>query len=67
MPVEAAKQKTDLGDLIVAEEREAIVAWAALAMPRLLENKGYTLPSSHKQLIREVAQANNSVRFFMEE
>lgn len=66
-PVEESKRKTDLGDLIVAEEREAIVAWAVLAMPRLLTNKEYTLPSSHKQLIREVAQANNSVRFFMEE
>lgn len=36
-------------------------------MPRLLANSEYTLPDSHVQSIREVAQENNSVRFFMEE
>lgn len=66
-PVGADKRVTDLGDVIVAEEREAIVAWAVQAMPRLLANREYTLPASHAQLIKEVAQENNSVRFFMEE
>lgn len=66
-PVPPEKRRTDLGDIIVAEEREAIVAWAVLALPRLLTNNEYTLPTSHKQLIREVAQENNSVRFFMQE
>jgi P4 family phage/plasmid primase-like protien len=65
--VSQEKRKTDLGDVIVAEEREAIVSWAVLAMERLLKNEEYTLPASHSQLIKEVAQANNSVRFFMEE
>lgn len=66
-PVPPEKRKTDLGDIIVAEEREAIVAWAVQAMPRLLNNSEYTLPNSHKQLLKEVAQENNSVRFFMQE
>lgn len=66
-PVPPEKRQVDLGDKIVSEEREAIVAWAVLAMPRLLENSEYTLPPSHKQLLREVAQENNSVRFFMQE
>lgn len=66
-PVPPEKRRTDLGDIIVSEEREAIVAWAVLALPRLLANNEYTLPASHKQLIREVAQENNSVRFFMQE
>lgn len=66
-PVPPEKRRIDIGDIIVAEEREAIVAWAVLAMPRLLENNEYTLPPSHHQLIREVAQENNSVRFFLEE
>lgn len=66
-PVPAEKRRLDIGDIIVAEEREAIVAWAVLAMPRLLKNNEFTLPSSHHQFIRELAQQNNSVRFFMEE
>ncbi len=66
-PVPPEKRRTDLGDVIVSEEREAIVAWAVQAMPRLLQNNEYTLPPSHKQLLKEVAQENNSVRFFMQE
>lgn len=66
-PVAPEDRKTDLGDWIVAEEREAIVAWAVTALHRLVAQRDYTLSSSHRQAIREVAQANNSVRFFMEE
>lgn len=66
-PVSAERRKIDIGDTIVAEERESIVAWAVQAMARLKENNEFTLPASHKQLIREIAQANNSVRFFLEE
>lgn len=66
-PVAEDKRKIDIGDLIVAEEREAICAWAVEAMGRLLENNEYTISDSHKQAIREIAQENNSVRFFMEE
>lgn len=61
------KRKLGIGDIIVAEEREAIAAWAVLAMDRLLDRREYTLPQSHVQLIREIAQENNSVRFFIEE
>lgn len=61
------RRKIDIGDIIVAEEREAICAWAVEAMKRLEKNNEYTLPPSHRQLIREIAQENNSVRFFMEE
>lgn len=66
-PVAPEKRKLGIGDIIVAEEREAIAAWAVLAMERLIEKREYTLPDSHKQLIREIAQENNSVRFFIEE
>lgn len=65
-PVDPSKRRINVGEIIVAEEREAIVAWAVQAMTRLRENNEYSLPESHKQLIRELAQANNSVRFFME-
>lgn len=66
-PVPPERRRIDIGDLIVGEEREAIVAWAVEAMERLLIRNEYTLPSSHNQVIREMAQENNSVRFFMEE
>lgn len=65
-PVSPEKRRIDIGDLIVAEEREAIVAWAVQAMPRLQAQNEYTLPPSHVEVIREVAQENNSVRFFLE-
>lgn len=65
--VSAEKRKINIGDIIVAEEREAISAWAVLALGRLVKKREYTLPDSHRQLIREIAQENNSVRFFIEE
>lgn len=66
-PVKSTERITDLGDLIASEEREPIVAWAAQAMPRLLRNKGYTLPASHTTLVNEFANINNSVRYFLKE
>lgn len=66
-PVPPEERRLDFGDTIVAEEREAIVAWAVQAMPRLKANNEYTIPASHKQMIREVANMNNSVRFFLTE
>jgi len=65
-PVKASTRKINIGETIVAEEREAIVAWAVQAMARLKDTNEYTLPASHTQLIEEIAQANNSVRFFIE-
>jgi P4 family phage/plasmid primase-like protien len=66
-PVSAENKITDLGDIIASEEREAIVAWAAQAMPRLLRNNDYTLPASHKLISDELANVNNSVRYFVKE
>lgn len=66
-PVSDKNKITDLGDLIASEEREPIVAWAAQAMPRLLKHNDFTLPASHKQLTDEVANINNSVRYFLKE
>jgi P4 family phage/plasmid primase-like protien len=66
-PVSDKDKVTDLGDMIVSEEREAIVAWAAMAMPRLLKTNNFTLPTSHKMLVNEFANVNNSVRYFIKE
>ncbi len=66
-PVSDAEKKVDIGDIIASEERESIVAWAAQAMPRLLKQNDYTLPSSHRQLTDEFANINNSVRYFLKD
>lgn len=66
-PVASDQVKTDIGDLIACEEREAIVAWATQAMPRLLKNNEYTQPQSHFQLTQDFANNNNNVRFFLQE
>lgn len=57
----------DYGEIIAAEEREGIVAWAVEALPRLLKNNEYTLPASHAGRVGEMANINNSVRFFLTE
>lgn len=64
-PIPVAAKQLDIGDLIAAEEREEIVAWACMAMPRLLENNRYTEPPSHLALAKDFANINNSVRLFL--
>lgn len=66
-PVAPKDKKLDIGDQIAGEEREAIVAWATRAMPRLLKQSDYTLPPSHTMLADEFSNSNNSVRFFLKE
>lgn len=66
-PVDDDKKDTELAQKIVKEEREALVAWAAQAMPRLLEKGSYTEPHSHTMMLREVATNNNIVRWFLVE
>lgn len=59
------KVELEIGDMIAAEEREAIVAWAVEAQLRLEKNQKYTLPASHRQLEKEFANVNNTVRLFL--
>lgn len=66
-PVNDDATVLDIGNVIAAEEREAIVAWAAQAMPNLMKRGDYTLPESHKVLTNEFANMNNSVRYYMRE
>lgn len=56
----------NIGQLLVAEEREAIVAWAVQGLARLEKQTEYTLPVSHIEVLQRVANSNNSVRYFME-
>lgn len=64
-PVRPEKRILDYGEVIATEEREGIAAWAVEALPRLLIQNEYTLPSSHKERVGEMANANNSVRYFV--
>lgn len=64
-PVKDADKVLDLGNVIVAEEREAIVAWAVEIVQQLLAKREYTLPPSHFRMLGEMANLNNSVRFFL--
>lgn len=55
----------DIGNIIVAEERESIAAWAIEAMFSL-QNKGdFTLPQSHVNIVSEMVAENNSVFFYL--
>lgn len=65
--IKAEQRILDYGEIIAGEEREGIVAWAVEALPRLLKNNEYTLPMSHAGRVGEMANLNNSVRFFLTE
>lgn len=53
-------------EILVAEEREAIAAWAVQGLERVVKQRGYTQPQSHKDLINLVRRANNSVISFLQ-
>lgn len=56
----------NFADVVIAEEREAIAAWVADGLKRLLDQKEFTLPASHKRLENLVLRANNSVAAFLQ-
>lgn len=55
----------DLGEIIVAEEREAITAWCIGAMAELNSASDYFLPMSHYKLINQMTADNDSVFFYL--
>jgi putative DNA primase/helicase len=66
-PVREEDKVENLAQLIVAEEREAIAAWALEGLRRLLDNRGYTLPVCHHRRISQMRRINNSVHAFIED
>lgn len=56
----------DFHKVLVADEREAIAAWAVQGLSRLLRQGDYTQPKSHLNRINQVARANNSVAAFLQ-
>lgn len=57
----------DFHELVLAEEREAIAAWAVEGLARLRKQKEYTLSQSHLKLEHKVLLSNNSVAAFLEQ
>lgn len=52
-------------EVLIAEEREAIAAWAMLGLKRLMQQKDYTQPASHRARLDQITRANNSVAAFL--
>jgi P4 family phage/plasmid primase-like protien len=66
-PVREEDKIENLAALLVAEEREAIAAWALEGLRRVLDNRGYTLPECHEKRIGQMRRINNSVQAFLED
>jgi phage/plasmid-associated DNA primase len=66
-PVPESERIENLAQLIVAEEREAIAAWALEGLRRVLDQRGYTLPECHEKRIGQMRRINNSVHAFLED
>lgn len=52
-------------EVMLAEEREAIAAWAMRALNRVLQTTEYTLPDSHEVMISEMDSRNNTISGFL--
>jgi P4 family phage/plasmid primase-like protien len=66
-PVAAGDRIEDLAEQIVAQEREAIAAWALEGLRRVLDRRGFTEPACHQQRLGQMRRINNSVAAFLED
>lgn len=55
----------DYAKVLIAEEREAIAAWAVQGLVRLMKQRDYTQPASHLFKLKQIKRANNSVAAFL--
>lgn len=55
----------DFAKILVAEEREAIAAWAVEGL-RSIERDGWVIPASHKGRENQILRSNNSVAAFLQ-
>ena len=60
------KRIKSLAQSIVADEREAIVAWALEGLARLRKQGDYTKPASHIRRMEQMRRINNSVKAFLD-
>ena len=66
-PVAEKDRIENLAENLVADEREAIAAWALEGLRRVLDNRGFTLPPSHHTRVNQMRRINNSVQAFLED
>lgn len=66
-PVPEEDRIENLAESIVADEREAIAAWALEGLRRVLDARGFTLPKSHHFRMNQMRRINNSVQAFLED
>src|SRR3546814_10396038 len=66
-PIREEDKIENLAQILVAEERGAIAAWALEGLHRLLDNRDYTTPSCHEQRLAQMRRINNSVQAFLED
>lgn len=60
------QQIKKLAESIVADEREAIAAWAMEGLSRLRKQGDYTQPASHIRRMEQLRRINNSVKAFLD-
>jgi len=63
--LEREKRIEQVEELILAEEREAIMAWAVAGIVGLKANREYTLPPSHFECINDMNRKGDSVLFWL--
>lgn len=63
--VPPADRVPDYFKTVLEHEADAIIAWSVVGYSRLVQQGGYTVPSSHTRLIEQAASQNNSVRYFL--
>lgn len=64
-PVSSDKKVRNIGDIIVAEEREAIAAWVVSVINELRKQSEYSIPDSHYSFVSEMASENDTLFFFL--
>ena len=64
-PVRKEDKIRDIGQNIVADEREGITAWVVQIAKELTTKSDYTLPPSHKEIMSSISCENDSVFFFL--
>jgi putative DNA primase/helicase len=66
-PVRDEDKVENLAEILIAEEREAIVAWALEGLSRVAEAREYTLPGCHHDRQAQMRRISNSVEAFLQD
>lgn len=64
-PVRKENKVRNIGEMIVAEEREAIAAWIIQIAKEFSQRGDYTIPESHTEIMKSISCENDSVFFFL--